>query len=103
MGSLSTLLGADSLGLTVFATAILVLHMPTVTHGANLARANDVNLERLGGDLFHSGLGLVVLITVTVLNVYKPRGLTPYGWRKQQEERALPPRIDSAARDTEPT
>jgi hypothetical protein len=22
-----------------------------------------------------------------VLNVYKPRGMTRYGWRKQQEER----------------
>jgi hypothetical protein len=22
-----------------------------------------------------------------VLNVYKPRGLTRYGWRKQQEQR----------------
>ena len=83
-----------SFGLTVFATAVLVLHMPTVTHGANLARASDVNLEALGGDLFHSGLGLAVLIVVTVLNVYKPRGVTPYGWRKQQEERARSPRID---------
>jgi hypothetical protein len=29
----------------------------------------------------------VVLLVITTLNVYKPRGLTPYGWRKQQEER----------------
>jgi hypothetical protein len=42
----------------------------------------------MGGDLFHPGAGLVVLLAITVLNVYKPRGLTPYGWRKQQEERA---------------
>jgi hypothetical protein len=26
-----------------------------------------------------------------VLNVYKPRGLTPYGWRKQQEQRRRTP------------
>ena len=32
--------------------------------------------------------GLLVLLVITVLNVYKPRGLTPYGWRKQEESRA---------------
>jgi hypothetical protein len=30
---------------------------------------------------------MVVLLVVMWLNVYKPRGLTAYGWRKQQEER----------------
>ena len=29
--------------------------------------------------------GLVVLIVLTALSVYKPRGMTRYGWRKQQE------------------
>jgi hypothetical protein len=29
----------------------------------------------------------VVLLVILVLNVYKPRGMTRYGWRKQQEER----------------
>jgi hypothetical protein len=28
--------------------------------------------------------GLVVLLLVTVLSVHKPRGVTPYGWRKKQ-------------------
>jgi hypothetical protein len=28
----------------------------------------------------------VVLLVILVLNVYKPRGMTRYGWRKQQEE-----------------
>jgi hypothetical protein len=23
-----------------------------------------------------------------VLNIFKPKGVTPYGWRKQQEQRA---------------
>jgi hypothetical protein len=30
----------------------------------------------------------VVLLMITVLNVYKPQGLTAYGWRKQQAQRA---------------
>lgn len=37
--------------------------------------------------LLHSVSGLMVLLVVQVLNVYKPQGLTSYGWRKQQEER----------------
>jgi hypothetical protein len=32
---------------------------------------------------------LVLLLVATALNVYKPKGLTPYGWRKQQERIAM--------------
>src|SRR5205823_3537878 len=46
----------------------------------------------LGGDLFHPGVGLLVLLAITVLNVYKPAGLTPYGWRKQREQWSAPQR-----------
>ena len=35
-------------------------------------------LDELGGDLFHSGLGLALLIVIQVLNVFKPRGMTSY-------------------------
>jgi hypothetical protein len=76
-----------SLALTLLATAVLLAHMPTVSAMADLARTADgANLGGHGGDLFHAGGGLVVLLAVAVLNVYKPRGLTPYGWRKHQEE-----------------
>ncbi len=43
----------------------------------------------LRDELLHAGVGLLVLLVVQVLNVYKPRGMTPYGWRKQQEERKV--------------
>jgi len=63
--------------------------MPDVSSLANVAREADVaHLGGLGGDLLHAGGGLLVLLVITVLNMYKPRGLTPYGWRKQYEERA---------------
>jgi hypothetical protein len=72
-----------SLALTVFATTILLLHMPDVSSIADMARAADeTSLSGLGGDLLHPGVGLVVLLVIEALNVYKPRGLTPYGWRK---------------------
>jgi hypothetical protein len=42
---------------------------------------------RLGGDIAHSGLGLLVLVVVAVLNLYKPRGLTGYGQRQRVADR----------------
>jgi hypothetical protein len=77
-----------SLALTVVSTAILLLHMPSVSATAKIAREADAaQLAQLGGDLGHAIGGLVVLLAITVLNVYKPRGLTPYGWRTQLERR----------------
>lgn len=32
----------------------------------------------LGGDLLHPGVGLLLLLVMTALNVYKPRGMTRY-------------------------
>ncbi|MGH2817756.1 MAG: DUF2269 domain-containing protein [Actinomycetota bacterium] len=78
--------------LTVFATVVVLLHMPTVSSMADAAQAAEgARLEGLGGDLLHPGIGLVVLLVIQVLNLYKPSGLTRYGWRKQQEERAVSP------------
>jgi hypothetical protein len=65
----------------------LLLHMPTVSATAEVAQeVEGARLEALGGDLLHPGIGLVLLLVIQVLNLYKPRGVTPYGWRKQQEE-----------------
>ncbi len=77
-----------TLVLTILATVVLLLHMPAVSSMADVAReADGAGLAGLGGDLFHPGVGLLVLLVITVLNVYKPRGMTRYGWRKQQEQR----------------
>jgi len=84
--------------LTVFATTILLLHMPDVSSIADVAREADAAdlTGGLGGDLFHPSVGLLVLLVIQVLNVYKPRGLTRYGWRKQQEQRTGSPSVDAA-------
>jgi hypothetical protein len=81
-----------SFALTVFATVVLLLHMPAVSATAQMIRASDGgHLGGHGGDLFHPGVGLLVLLVIAVLNIYKPRGVTPYGWRKQREQRAATP------------
>lgn len=78
--------------LTLFSTVILILHMPLVSSTVDVAlRSEGTALAALGGDLFHPGIGLVILLVVQVLNIYKPSGMTRYGWRKQQEQRNASP------------
>jgi len=73
-----------ALVLTTAALAVLTAHMPSVSDTARLARSADGQaVLQLGGDVLHPALGLVVLITVAVLNCYKPRGLTHYGQRRR--------------------
>lgn len=70
--------------LTIIATIVLVDHMQTVSFYAGLAlETENTSYSGLPGELFHAGTGLLVLLVIQTLNVYKPRGLTPYGWRKQ--------------------
>jgi hypothetical protein len=77
-----------TLVLTALSIVVLLLHMPSVSAIAELAReADDAVVLRLGGDLLHAGVGLLVLLGITALNVYKPRGLTRYGWRRQEAQR----------------
>jgi hypothetical protein len=86
-----------SLVLTVIVAGVLLLHMPDVRALADAAReAGEISPAGPGrhlytrlddGDLLHPGLGLVVLLVIQVLNVYKPQGMTRYGWRKQEEHR----------------
>lgn len=73
-----------SFAVTSFAFVILVLHLPAVQDLAAAAANPSTDVAELGGDLFHSVGGLVVLTVPLVLNIYKPRGLTRHGWRKAQ-------------------
>ncbi|GAB4577424.1 MAG: hypothetical protein Fur0022_01550 [Anaerolineales bacterium] len=83
-----------SLLLTILATLVLLSETRTIRFFADIAAdpaTSSDDLLALGNTLVHSVGGTVVLFVIQVLNVYKPRGLTPYGWRKQQEERGRPP------------
>ena len=83
-----------TLALTVLATAVLLVQLPIIEHRAQMAAdpvTSDDEVRGHGNLLLHSIGGSVVLLVITVLNVYKPRGLTRYGWRKQQAEAAASP------------
>jgi heme/copper-type cytochrome/quinol oxidase subunit 2 len=79
-----------SLLLTIIATVVLLVETQTISTFRNIAAnptTSSDDLRTLGNTLVHSVGGTVVLLVIVVLNVYKPRGMTRYGWRKQQEER----------------
>ncbi|MPY99810.1 MAG: DUF2269 domain-containing protein [Actinophytocola sp.] len=69
--------------LTLLATAVLLGETQTIGYLADAA-ASGADPRELPSTLVHSIGGLAVLLIVLVLSVYKPRGLTRYGWRKQQ-------------------
>jgi len=79
-----------SLLLTVVATVVLLVETQTIGYFADIAAdptTSGDDLRSLGTTLVHSVGGTVVLLVILVLNLYKPRGMTRYGWRKQHEQR----------------
>jgi len=80
--------------LTTAATIILLWHMQAVTRVSGVAAdiglsATDFRALRIQL-VVHAGGGLLVLLAATVLSVYKPWGMTPYGRSKQHGRRKFP-------------
>lgn len=77
-----------SLVLTTIATVVLLIEMRTIGSLADVAAARTTTageLEGLPSTLLHSIGGMLVLVVVLVLNVYKPAGLTAYGEGKREQ------------------
>lgn len=82
--------------LTVLATLILLLHAGPIDRVAEAASRMDLSAVdlrplriQLVGD---ASAALFVLFMTTMLSVYKPWGLTPYGIRRQYEKAPIAPR-----------
>lgn len=77
--------------INVFATIILLIYMKTFTLMAGVAAdpSAEISLVRNASPVIHAGAALLLLIVATTLSVYKPRGMTRYGWRKQREQRKV--------------
>ncbi len=75
--------------IALFAILVLALYTQTVGSLAEVAARPGDDPAELRSPTFvlHSGAALLLLLGATGLAVYKPRGMTRYGWRKQQEQR----------------
>ena len=77
--------------LTLFTAVVLMLQTEAIGYVAAAAKEtfSSADLRGLRGSLvMHAVGGLVVLLLTTTLSIYKPRGMTRYGWRKEHERRA---------------
>ena len=77
------------LGITIFATVILLIYMRTFRQMAGVAAdpVVDLTVVRNASPIVHAILALILLLAATVLGVYKPFGMTAYGRRKYVEQR----------------
>jgi hypothetical protein len=79
--------------LTVIATLLLLQYTRSLSSLADIAAdptSSIAALRELGkSPVLHASVGLLVLLVTTILSVFKPRGMTLYGWRKQQEQRKM--------------
>lgn len=91
------------LAISVFATGILLLYVSTLRMLGDAAAsprlADDRTMLPSSSPVLHAAGALVVLLIAAGLSVFKPKGLTRYGWRRQQQRRAAqnPQRAQAAA------
>ena len=76
--------------INVVATIVLLMYTQTLRSLAGVAAdpSADLGVVRNASPLLHAGAAILLLLVATTLAVYKPRGLTRYGRRKQYEQRA---------------
>jgi uncharacterized membrane protein len=77
--------------INIVSTLILLVHLKPIQHMAQLAAAGTISSADRGAQIqlvVAAGAGLLALLAATGLAVYKPRGMTVYGWRKQYGEHA---------------
>jgi hypothetical protein len=74
--------------INLVATLVLLTYLETFRVMADVAADPGADLEvvRNPSPALHAVLALLLLLVATVLAVYKPRGMTRYGQRKQREQ-----------------
>jgi hypothetical protein len=75
--------------INVVSTIVLLLYMETFSLMASVAAdpSADLGTVRTASPALHATVALLLLLVATILAVYKPRGMTRYGRRKQRAER----------------
>ena len=79
--------------INVLSTFILLVHVQPISHLAHAAASGTLSATDRSLQIqmvVASSAGLLALLACTGLAVYKPRGITPYGWRRQYEVESAP-------------
>ncbi|MEV0634494.1 hypothetical protein AB0I77_05885 [Streptomyces sp. NPDC050619] len=78
--------------INVVATVLLLVHMQVIGRVADAAAVASLADGELFGMrvqlLADAAAAVLILLVAVTLSVYKPKGMTRYGWRRQQESRA---------------
>jgi hypothetical protein len=85
--------------INILSTIILLVHMQPISYLSRAASDGSLSHADRGLQIqmvVASGAGLLALLVATGLAMYKPRGMTAYGWRRQYEERVESPSGDAA-------
>lgn len=90
--------------INVVATLVLLNYMRTLSLLVGVATKTTLsNVDLLGlrspTSVAHASGALLFLLVATVLSVYKPRGMTRYGRRKQQEQHNASKAVDTTTPD----
>jgi hypothetical protein len=90
VGLVPALLGAGETSDNRLGHVVLLMHMQPISYIAAIMAETTLSTADLRGLRIHlvadAGAALLVLLAVTALSVYKPRGMTRYGRRKQHEQ-----------------
>ena len=79
--------------INLFAVLVLLLYMPTLRHLGERAADSAVPLDQVRSisPVIHAGAALLLVLVATVLSVFKPRGVTPYGRRRKGRRQTVLP------------
>jgi hypothetical protein len=88
VGPVPALLGAGEIRDNRLGCNHLVYVTQTLDQLGALARDTTLSIDELRdpSPVLHSGLAVLALLVNTTLSIYKPKGMTKYGRRKQREQ-----------------
>ena len=79
--------------INILSTLILIVHLQPISYLTRVAMDGKLSAADRGVQIqlvVAAGAGLLALLVATALAVFKPRGMTRYGWRQQYAERIGP-------------
>jgi hypothetical protein len=84
--------------INILSTILLMLHIQPIGYLSRVAAEGTLSSADLNLRIqmvVASAAALLALLVATALGVYKPRGMTSYGWRKQYKEGTVRQPVDA--------